>query len=122
MRGRNCSSSRWKASHHRASTPTHPTSIGENREIGDHRLLGRVNVPRSVPPSMAKTWARAAATALERNDLLGALRSYRSAVECDDDSGDTWIGLAEVFSRLDDATRAGECLRLARRLQGRAGA
>ena len=119
MHGRNCSSSRWKTPLNRVSTPTNPTSIGEHREIGDHRLLGRLNVPWSARPSMSKHQARAAALALEKNDLLGALRCYRSAVEHDDDSGETWIGLAEVFSRLDDAARAGECLRLARQLRRR---
>jgi tetratricopeptide (TPR) repeat protein len=106
---RDCPSSRWTNPQNPPPTNPNPTVVGENRDIGERRLLGNTYVPRSQVEATSILWRRAAVAFQEQGDLAGALRCYRRAIEVDADCSEAWAGLADLFRRLGDPQRAGAC-------------
>lgn len=65
----------------------------------------------------AALWAGQGRMHVRRGDLFGALQSFERALECDIDCVEAWIGLSEVFEKMQDLRRAEACLGVARRIQ-----
>ncbi|PYT15345.1 MAG: hypothetical protein DMF51_07015 [Acidobacteria bacterium] len=62
-------------------------------------------------------WARQGRIYVDRGDLVGALQSYQRSLEADMDCVEAWIGLSEVFTKMQDRRRAENCLDVARRIR-----
>ena len=114
---RDCPSSRWRNPQNPPPTNPNPTAVGENRDIGERRLLGGLYVPSMHAEATSILWRRAASAFEEEGDLTGALRCYRRAIEVDADCGEAWAGLSDVFRRLGDAGRAAACGEIAFRVR-----
>jgi hypothetical protein len=67
----------------------------------------------------ATLWARQGLGDAGRGDLFGALRCFQRSLEIDLDCLDAWMGLAEVFDRMNDTRRSLACLDVVRRIRGR---
>jgi len=65
-------------------------------------------------------WAAQGRVCAEQDDILGALRCFQQSLEIDIDCYEAWLGLAEVFMKMEDARRAERCFDVARRLRRRA--
>lgn len=66
----------------------------------------------------AALWARQGKACAESGDLVGALQCFQRALESNLDCADAWSGLSEVFGRMGDSRRAGQCVEIARRIRG----
>src|SRR3989442_14795040 len=65
----------------------------------------------------ATLWACQGRIYADRGDLLGALQCFQRSLEADMDCVEAWIGLSEVFTRMQDRRRAENCLDVARRIR-----
>ena len=62
-------------------------------------------------------WAGQGRIYADRGDMVGALQCYQRSLESDMDCVEAWIGLSEVFRRMQDLRRAENCLDVARRIR-----
>jgi len=65
----------------------------------------------------ATLWARQGRLYADRGDMVGALQCFQRSLEADIDCVEAWVGLSEVFSRMQDRRRAENCLDVARRIR-----
>jgi hypothetical protein len=67
----------------------------------------------------ASGWADEGRVCAERGDVLGALQCFQQSLEIDIDCYSAWMGLSEVFAKMNDGWRATNCLEVARQLRVR---
>jgi hypothetical protein len=71
------------------------------------------------PVSGAALWSRQGRMRAEEGDTIGALRSFRRAIESDIDCIEAWIGLSDLFDEIQDRGRAAACLDVVRMIRAR---
>jgi len=65
----------------------------------------------------ASLWARQGKIYSDRGDMIGALQCFQRSLEADMDCVEAWIGLSEVFMKMQDRQRSENCLDVARRIR-----